>query len=576
MLINTQLRQKQLLHYCQIYIMHLIFKSLALIACCSLSSLSGALASQGADMQSAKSCIDDNIAPPYTLSKDNNEAKFSTKGTTDCQKDNKAYTLSVDWARSTGYDSAESLRATQAQAPDKNESGQIYRQVEKFPCIVISSDTVQTAPSFTDKEFEAYSTKVIFKVGKADIRPDDDFFTLYRNEILPRINDHHLQLRKVIIRGAASPEGSYALNSMLAQRRAQALLQALKQGLENQYIEMDSEISCITEDYGYLLLLMEKAGDPDFATVKSIVEASCTATTPAAIPATIDEQKVKKALQKHNKGLLWKRLLKEYFPTLRSARMILWFSEPDEEHAPLLPVAKADIRPVPRLMAQETALVSPAQYVDSTVREPALALKTNLVHDFFFIPSQGVCFSPNLQLEYFPQKGRWSYNLGFTWGNWRRYGRHSFFQVRDLQFEVRRYFKMRKHEDRRFEGFFAGAVLEANMYGIGLDAKRGAQGEGIAASLCGGWSKALTRNGDLRLELSIALGAYFSLYDPYVYGNPVTGVEDGKYYYNYLGNASSFRKRNHLFTWLGPTNIGIQLSYNIIHRERKIRTRIPE
>ena len=256
--------------------------------------------------------------------------------------------------------------------------------------------------------------------------------------------------------------------------------------------------------------------------------------------------------------------------------MILWFSEPDEEHAPLLPVAKADIKPVPMLTAKATALVLPTQYVDSIVCEPVLALKTNLVHDFFFIPGQGVCFSPNLQLEYFPKKGRWSYNLGFSWGNWRRFERHSFFQVRDLQFEVRRYFKMRKHEDRRFEGFFAGAVLEANMYGIGLDAKRGAQGEGIAASLCGGWSKALTRNGDLRLELSIALGAYFSLYDPYVYGNPVTGVEDGKYYYNYLGNASSFRKRNHLFTWLGPTNIGIQLSYNIIHRERKIRARISE
>ena len=546
MLINTQLRQKQLLHYCQIYIMHLIFKSLALIACCSLSSLSGALASQGADMQSAKSCIDDNIASCHTLSIDNNDAKFPTKGTTDCRKDNKAYTL----------------------------SGQIYRHVEKYPCIVISSDTVQTAPSFTDRQFEANSTKVLFKAGKADIRPDDDFFTLYRNEILPRINDHHLQLRKVIIRGAASPEGSYALNSMLAQRRAQALLQALRQGLENQYIEMDSEISCITEDYGYLLLLMEKAGDPDFATVKSIVESNCTATS--ASPATIDELKVKKALQKHDKGLLWKRLLKEYFPSLRAARMILWFSEPDEEHAPLLPVAKADIRPVPMLTAKATALVSPTQYVDSIVCEPVLALKTNLVHDFFFIPGQGVCFSPNLQLEYFPQKGRWSYNLGFSWGNWRRFERHSFFQVRDLQFEVRRYFKMRKHEDRRFEGFFAGAVVQANIYGIGLDAKRGAQGEGIAASLCGGWSKALTRNGDLRLELSIALGAYFSLYDPYVYGNPVTGVEDGKYYYNYLGNASSFRKRNHLFTWLGPTNIGIQLSYNIIHRERKIRARISE
>ena len=78
----------------------------------------------------------------------------------------------------------------------------------------------------------------------------------------------------------------------------------------------------------------------------------------------------------------------------------------------------------------------------------------------------------------------------------------------------------------------------------------------------------LTRCGHFRLEFMAALGFLATKYDPYVWGNPITGDLDGKYYYDYQGMASKFKKRNHLFTWLGPTNVGIQLTYDIIYRKR--------
>ena len=59
------------------------------------------------------------------------------------------------------------------------------------------------------------------------------------------------------------------------------------------------------------------------------------------------------------------------------------------------------------------------------------------------------------------------------------------------------------------------------------------------------------------------------VYDPYVYGNPLNGVEDGLYYYDYHGSASEFQERNHRFIWFGPTNLGVHLTYDIIYRKRK-------
>ena len=57
--------------------------------------------------------------------------------------------------------------------------------------------------------------------------------------------------------------------------------------------------------------------------------------------------------------------------------------------------------------------------------------------------------------------------------------------------------------------------------------------------------------------------------DPYIYGNPITGTKDGLYYYDYYGKASDFKERQHSRLWLGPTNAGIHLTYDIIYRKKK-------
>lgn len=429
------------------------------------------------------------------------------------------------------------------------------------PFLVVTKDSVTEAPQFTDDEFYRLSASVIFKVNSTQINANDEFYRIYRKEIVPLINARDLQLRKIFIRGAASPEGPYANNQRLARGRSAALLAALKRELSHQYHEVEIDVNSVTEDYGYLCVLMKNKNDRDYDIVKNIYN-----------ECGRDELCCKERLMKYGNGTLWRRLLTEYFPQLRAARLILWFSEPDERHAPPFSggfVTAKDFGgdslncQMPEMKMDFAEDLREAKEKTKRQWRHVVAARTNLVHDCFVMPGFGFAPSPNLQFEVYPLHGHLTYNVGITWGTLRHWETQEFWQVRDIQAELRRYFK----GYGQFRGFYLGAYLHGGKYGIGLDSKQGWQGEYGGAGFTGGYTMPLTRRGDLRLEFMVGLGAIMSRYDPYVYGNPVTGTIDGDYYYNYLGSASDFKRRNHQAFYVGPTNIGIQLTYDIIYRK---------
>ena len=436
----------------------------------------------------------------------------------------------------------------------------VYKQDSQFPFVLITNDKVQQLPVISDEEFYANSQGVVFQVGKTDIPAEDTFLSLYREKVLPWVNSKHLQLRKVFIRGAASPEGSYTTNQRLGRGRSQALLDALRRDLQFQYIEADSEISSITEDYGFLCRLMKEANDPDYALVQSIYDA-----------ANGNEKICKNKLTAAKNGTLWNRLLKTYFPQLRSARLMLWFSEPDMEHtpAPQVDLGEAHIdylaqvkNPLDRY--GKLPFITFEQPQIEEPRRHLIGVRTNLLHDFFYMPQFGMAFSPNLQLEFYPKSGHLTYNIGVTWGTNRKWEEQKFFQWRDVQLEVRRYFR----GGGEFLGGYMGLYAQGGKYGIGLSQTKGWQGEGGGAGLSIGYVLPLNKRGNWRMEFMAAFGGYLTKYDPYVYGNPITGEKDGDYYYDFTGSASDFKKRNHRFTWFGPTNAGIQLTYDLIYRKK--------
>ena len=443
----------------------------------------------------------------------------------------------------------------QAQRPD----GRLYHQLPDFPFVLVSDEFVTTPPAISDSLFDAAARGLRFRVNNTDLQPTEPFITLYREQLVPWLKEHDMMLRQVFVKGAASPEGSYRNNVRLSRERTRKLIDFLSTEL-GQPVDASRPVDAksITEDYGLLVKLMGQANDADYGRVSQVWQ-ECQG----------DEACCKRRLRAMDGGRLWQRLKEQYFPTLRQARVILWFAR--KMHADMKPL---DLRhgdvalQLPERLSMEVSMPQQEQPVAYT-RRHLIAARTNLVHDLLYVPQFGWAYGGNLQLEYYPLRGHYTMNAGFTFTNHRHWSDYKFFQLRDLQIELRRYFK----GGGAFIGPYLGLYAEGTKYGIGFSKTKGWEGEGGGGGISVGYTTALNRKGSLRLELSASIGLFITRYDPYVYGNPIARTEDGLYYYDYYGNSSEFKERNHQFTWFGPTNAGVHITYDIIYRKKKMKNK---
>lgn len=121
-------------------------------------------------------------------------------------------------------------------------SGDIYEEAKRIYAIPRSEPLtfyISSISAFTDNT-ERYLTKVIerrasanteahidFKVGKSDVVPDFGN-NAYETELIKRtlsslVRNEVFDLDSIIVSATASPEGSYALNSSLAQKRSESV-----------------------------------------------------------------------------------------------------------------------------------------------------------------------------------------------------------------------------------------------------------------------------------------------------------------------------------------------------------------
>ena len=168
----------------------------------------------------------------------------------------------------------------------------------------------------SDQEFLDKAGKVVFKVNTYDTFTNDSLLQLLEKEIIPRINKDSLRLRRLIVRGAASPEGSVPNIRMLGRRRTETLSLFLRAHLSVPVDEQSLSTEVVTEDYRLLLVMMQRAGDPALGIVRSL----CDQHLPR-YEYTI----LKRKLQQLQGGILWRHLQKEYFAELRAARVVLVF-----------------------------------------------------------------------------------------------------------------------------------------------------------------------------------------------------------------------------------------------------------
>ena len=415
----------------------------------------------------------------------------------------------------------------------------------------------------SDEDFLDKAGKVVFKINKYDVFTNDSLLRLLESEIIPRINKDSLRLRRLIVRGASSPEGPVPNNRMLGRRRSETLTSFLRARLSVPVDEQNFSSEVVTEDYRLLLVMMERAGDPAVGIVRSL----CDRHLPR-YEYTILKNKLKQL----QGGILWRHLLKDYFPELRAARMVLVFdkpaapAEPAEVATPELPETQEDNTQLSTLNSQLSTVKVP--------RREVLSIKTNMLLYGFYLPGgyNRWCPIPNIAVEYYPLRGHFTYggSIDFPW--WQSYNKFKIFEVRNYQLDARSYFRS-GDIDRRIPGdgaafrvWYLQVYINAGLFNICFDKDTGYEGEYLGAGVGAGYVLPLTRRGHWKLEFSLQVGFVYGIYDPYQFENLVNpDYHDKRYYYRWSGNADDFVARQYRFSWIGPTRVGITLSYDLLY-----------
>ena len=445
----------------------------------------------------------------------------------------------------------------------------------------------------TDEEFYDLAGKVIFPINKYDLPKRDSLIMELRDQVFPLINRDSLELVYLMIRGATSPEGPYRFNKYLGERRAQTLLEFIKANLAVPINEDIFNMEFDVEDYRTLCLMMKRRSDKDYA----VVQTMCDLYLPRK-----NFTRLKTELHNARQGTLWRRLLRDYFPQLRAARLVFFFRQPRTYAPKVLPIIAETIMNTPGLkeilkdttttiqpdMGIDDLVVGPFEHLDVEPTQPAarwirqprrelLSVKTNLLLDFAYVPGYDRwCPIPNVAVEFYPKGGHFTFGASFDCPWWQHYDDHKFFQIRNYQLESRYYFRPGSRrltppgEGAAFRGLYLQAYAHVGLYSICFDADRGWEGEGFGGGLGLGYVMPISRTGHWRLDFGAQFGYFVTKYDPYLFEHPVyTNYHDNLYYYKWTLNPDLFRRRAHQFTWFGPTRLGVTLSYDLLYRREE-------
>lgn len=419
-------------------------------------------------------------------------------------------------------------------------------------------DTVAQVKT-TDSTFVRNSRPIQFIVNRMNISDQDrKWITEILIPQLEALGDRGI----VLGRATASPEGPYDNNCRLAKGRRASVDRLLgSYGISKDRIRYD----VVPEDYALLQTLMRINKDTRFHEVDSLMNRYGDNTA-----------RLKEAMKRYDGGKLWRYVLKEYYPVLRAVRIMAIDKRQllglDDNS-----LTSQHLAVMPTTVPNNVKLNIPAfPYSDYTVlpRRELLSVKTNLLLDFAYMPGYDrFCPIPNVAIEYYPLHGHFTYGASFDGPWWQHYDDHKYFQLRNYQLHTRYYLRSGDIRERplgqgaAFKGLYFSLYAHTYLYNICFGEKRGWEGEGWGAGMGIGYVMPLGRSEHWRLEFGLQAGYLHTLYDPYQWKCPVDPDTDTEqYYYKWYGDAKDFRKRQHRYSWLGPTRLEITLSYDLLYR----------
>jgi hypothetical protein len=378
------------------------------------------------------------------------------------------------------------------------------------------------------------TSTLYFKVNTTEFIQDENYQE-FVNSQLPFIQEHQDDIKYIKITGTASPEGTYSGNRALAQGRVDAVRDILN---------LDDEIT-ISEDYDGLYKLIEASNEPWKGKILKILSTS---------------NDVKHDLIRSG---YWKELNQKYFPRLRRIDIKVYFLYPQviKEIERDTVVIKEVMKEIERdtiiltELKHDTIFIQKPIYFRDTILIrpnlkviPILAVKTNLLSD--------LAITPNVQAELYTHLWGLSLEFDYTFPWWHKdYDSYFYYQLLNGIAGIRKYL------NNKYTGHWIGVYANTAIYDFcAWNKDLGYQGEVYGCGLGYGYVFQCKKHPRWKFELYGRIGWFNTRFDAYHASQPW----DTKYYYNWYLRASDFVPRRFNMNYFGPTEVGFNLTFDLI------------
>lgn len=232
--------------------------------------------------------------------------------------------------------------------------------------------------------------------------------------------DSVYQLRRIMVVGGASPEGSIPLNRHLSVNRAKVLFNYL-----SRYGELPDSLKTnvfLGRDWNGLIRLVKD--DENLPYREETMELLYELAEDAANNDLSKGDHLRR-MQRLRGGEPYWYMYRKYFPELRASRLYLWY---EKVWNPLAPVSMPPVKPtMPQTRAVEPMIVP---YVPPQPRKWYMAVKTNMLYDALLVPNIGV--------EAYLGKD-WSVAANWMYAWWKTDRRHWYWRTYGGDLSVRKW-----------------------------------------------------------------------------------------------------------------------------------------
>lgn len=350
-----------------------------------------------------------------------------------------------------------------------------------------------------------------------------------------RQNDSVLRLRKVLVIGAASPEGGIEYNKELSRHRAETLFRFIK--MHSTVPDSLLKFRFLGRDWPGLVTLVER--DPKVPFHSETLDLLNRMVREADLGMQTNGDQVTQVKQ-FKRGIPYGYMYRNLFPELRQSNVLLWYERVPAPDVLQKPVTQPTL---PEITEQLPTEPEQPDTVTIECKPFYMDINTNMLYDAATVPNIGVEFylGKNLSID-----ANWMY------GWWSSNRRHRYWRVYGGDLELRWWFGKEAHQ-KPLTGHHLGAYFQTLTYDFEFGGK-GYMGGQPGGSL---WDRACFGGGfsyGYSLPIARRLNIDFEIGIGYLGGR----------YYEYVPRDGCYvwQATKHL-NYFGPTKLEVSLVWLI-------------